>query len=459
MNRLKITRPAFTGLRQHLLRGRGADEEAAFLLCGTASHAAGTDLLVREVIEVPPDAMLSQGGSGIEIDPVFIARILKQARLGSYAIVLCHSHPFSMGAVGFSAIDDAGEEVLFPRFMTHVPGVPHGTIVFGNTSLDARVWMPGASGPTPIDEIIVVGTVLEFVKPNSSTYTRPRRKLPDELARQLLAIGDEGQRKLEQMKVGFIGAGGLCSVSFDGAVRLGVGATVITDRDALEKHNVSRVIGAGIADVGQKKADVLAASARRVGLGTHVLAVPLWAQEAAAAAALKDCDVIVVGTDTMKSRVLAARIGEQYLIPVISMGIDVMPSADGIEQVGGHIAVQDPSGPCLDCLELIDHERLKVEHMSREARVANAYAAAWDPDKPQPSVVVFNQVVGGAAGVELLHVATGALKRDDVPTYLMFNGCDCTLHRVLAKALKSCGVCDEVRAKGDAIALPLEVVR
>lgn len=458
MTRLKITRPAYTGLSAHLLRGRNADEEAAFLLCGIARHASGTDLLVREVVEVPPDALLSQHGAGLEIDPVFIAGVLKEAKLSGSGLVLCHSHPFSTGGVAFSGIDDAGEEALFPRFMTHVPGVPHGAIVFGNTSIDARVWMPGTTWPMTVDEVLVIGTTIEILRPTSSSYVRPRLALPEELARQLLAVGNDAQRKLSELKVGFIGAGGLCSVSLDGATRLGVAAIVTADRDDLEKHNVSRVIGAGVVDVGQKKVDVLAASARRIGLGTQVLPVPLWAQEAAAAQALKDCDVIVVGTDTMKSRVFAARIGEQYLIPVISMGIDVVPGANGIEQVGGHVAMQDPGGPCLDCLGLIDHERLEAELMSREARVANAYAAAWNPEKPQPSVVVFNQVIGGAAGVELLQVATGALKRDATPTYLVFDGCDCSLHRVLAKALMPCGVCDEARAMGDEVALPLEAV-
>lgn len=458
MTRLKITRPAYTGLSAHLLRGRNADEEAAFLLCGIARHASGTDLLVREVVEVPPDALLSQHGAGLEIDPVFIAGVLKEAKLSGSGLVLCHSHPFSTGGVAFSGIDDAGEEALFPRFMTHVPGVPHGAIVFGNTSIDARVWMPGTTWPMTVDEVLVIGTTIEILRPTSSSYVRPRLALPEEMARQLLAVGNDAQRKLSELKVGFIGAGGLCSVSLDGATRLGVAAIVTADRDDLEKHNVSRVIGAGVVDVGQKKVDVLAASARRIGLGTQVLPVPLWAQEAAAAQALKDCDVIVVGTDTMKSRVFAARIGEQYLIPVISMGIDVVPGANGIEQVGGHVAVQDPGGPCLDCLGLIDHERLEAELMSREARVANAYAAAWNPEKPQPSVVVFNQVIGGAAGVELLQVATGALKRDATPTYLVFDGCDCSLHRVLAKALMPCGVCDEARAMGDEVALPLEAV-
>lgn len=457
MNRIKLLRAAYVSLRSHLLRGRNADEEAAFLLCGVARRKHGTDLLVREVIPVPPEALLSQHGAGLEIDPVFIARVMKTAKLAGHAIVLCHSHPFSTGSVRFSGIDDRGERELFPRFLDHVAGVPHATIVFGNNTIDARVWVPGATAPRPVDEILVVGANIEIVTPTSSTYTRPNLNLPEELARQVLAVGDDAQRKLSALKVGFIGAGGLCSVSFDGAVRLGVGGSVTADRDDLKKHNVPREIGGGLNDVGIKKVEVLEAAAGRIGFGTRVEAVPRWAQEPEAAAVLKDCDIIVVGTDTMKSRVFAARLGLQYLIPVISTGIDVVPDERGIAQVGGHVAVQDPGGACLDCLGLVDHERLGAEHMSGEERVANAYAAGGDHEAPQPSVVVFNQVLGGAAGVELLQLATGVLRRDETPTYLMFDGCSCTLRRVAAKPVNTCGVCDEARARGDAVDLPLEV--
>ena len=123
MNRIKFIRAAYIGLRSHLLRGRNADEEAAFLICGVARQQHGTDLLVREVIPVPQEALLSQHGAGLEIDPVFIAAVLKTAKAASYSIVLCHSHPFSVGSVGFSGIDDRGERELFPRFMDHIPRI------------------------------------------------------------------------------------------------------------------------------------------------------------------------------------------------------------------------------------------------------------------------------------------------------------------------------------------------
>lgn len=458
MYRLKISSADYISLRKHLLRGRGADEEAAFLLAAQAKHRRGTDLLVREVVPVPPHAILVQHGAGLEIDPVFIATVMKRAKLGRLSIVLCHSHPFSDRGVRFSGIDDGGEELLFPRFLVQVPDVPHGTMVFGHASLDARFWQPGAAGPTPFDEVIVVGRTVDIIAPTSTNYRRTPLDLDDALARQALAIGDRGQQRLGVLKVGFIGAGGLCSVCFDGVARLGVSDIAITDRDEEKLHNVPRQIGGGISDVGQRKVDVLKSAALRLGLGTRVEAVPRWVQEPEASESLKDCDIIVVGTDTMKSRLFASRIGVQYMIPVVSAGIDIVTSAEGrIERIGGHVAVQDPSGPCLDCLGFIDHEMLEAEHETAEARLAHAYARAWDPNAPQPSVVVLNQVVGGAAGVELLQVATGVLPRSETPTYLMYDGCSNEMRRIIAKPIRACRVCDEVRAWGSRFELPIEV--
>jgi len=333
-------------------------------------------------------------------------------------------------------------------------------MVFGHSSLDARLWTPGASGPKPFDEVIVAGRTIEIIAPTSSGYRRPELPLEETLARQTLAIGDEGQKKLGALKVGFIGAGGLCSVCFDGAVRLGISDIVVTDRDEEKPHNVPRQIGGGISDVGEKKVNVLKSAAARVGFGTRVDAVPRWVQELEAAEALKDCDVIVVGTDTMKSRVFAARIGSQYMIPVISAGIDIVMAEDGeIERIGAHVVVQDPSGPCLDCLGFIDHEMLDSEHETTEARVAHAYARGRDPNAPQPSVVVLNQVVGGAAGVELLQLAAGVLPRGQEPTYLMYDGCSNEMRRISAKRVRTCHVCDEVRAWGSRFELPIEVAQ
>jgi hypothetical protein len=94
----------------------------------------------------------------------------------------------------------------------------------------------------------------------------------------------------------------------------------------------------------------MADAAKRLGFGTLVEAVPRWFQAREVLHQLLDCDLIVVTTDTMKSGVFASRVGMQFLIPILSTGIDVVGTGDMISAVGAHVALQLPGGPCLDCL-------------------------------------------------------------------------------------------------------------
>lgn len=456
MLRLKIVTADDQRLRRHLLRGREADEEAAFLVAAVREHAVGIDFLVREVITVPDEALLSKGRAGLEIDPVFISTVLKRARIEELSIFMCHSHPFTDDGVRFSSIDDAGEAALFPRFVAQVPTRAHGAIVFGQQSRDARVWLQGEPRQVRLDEIVIVGDVIEIVTPTRAAPVRTPLAIDQAVARQVLALGERGNAKLSSLRVGVIGAGGVGSVIHDGLVRLGVSAIVLVDGDKLTTSNVSREENATLADVGEYKVEVLRAAAARIGFGNDVRVVAKWLHDPDAVNALLDCDAIVLATDTMKSRVLAARLGAQYLIPIVSVGIDVVPGEAGaIASIGGHVAVQYPDGPCLDCLGLIDHELLAREEMSREARVANPYIRGRDPDASAPSVFVLNQVVGGAVGIELLQLATGALRPLGPRTYLVFDGCSGELRRVVAKAVRACEVCKQVRACGDRFSLPM----
>jgi molybdopterin/thiamine biosynthesis adenylyltransferase len=333
--------------------------------------------------------------------------------------------------------------------------VCHGAIVFGQSSRDARVWIPGGDRGRPVDEVVVVGDVVEVITPTSARSLRSGLAIDEVVARQVLALGEVGNEKVSRLRIGVIGGGGVGSVVFDGIVRIGVAEVVVVDGDKLTRSNVSREEGAFLADAGQLKVQVLQDVAGRVGFGTRVRAVACWAQEQEAVGALLDCDVIVVGTDNMKSRVFASRLGTQYLIPVVSVGIDIVPDETGaISAIGGHVAVQYPDGPCLDCLGLIDHDVLQCEEMSRTARAANAYLRGRDPEAPAPSVFVFNQVVGGLVGIELLQLATGRLRRLEQRTYLMLDGCTGETRRVAAKRVRACDVCGQVRGWGDRFALP-----
>lgn len=456
MLRIRILEADDRRLRAHLLRGRDADEEAAFLLAAGHDHAEGHDFLVREVLPVPDEALFAKGRAGLEIDPVFISTVVKKARTEELSIFLCHSHPFTDIAVRFSSIDDAGEERLFPRFLAQVPTCAHGAIVFGRESRDARVWLQGRVESVAIDEVVVVGSTVDVVKPTSSCAGRRGLALEGVVARQVLALGEVGNMRVSRMRVGLIGAGGVGSVVFAGAMRIGVAEITVVDGDTLSLSNVSRADGASVSEVGIDKVRVLEHIAEGVGFGTRVRGVSRWLQTEEALASLLQQDVLVVGTDTMKSRVLASRLGMQFLLPVISVGIDIAPGeAETVGAIGGHVAVQYPDGPCLDCLGLIDHELLRREEMSQEARLANAYTRGRDPEAPAPSVFVFNQVVGGLVGIELLQLATGQLRGADQATYLVFDGRTGEVRRVLAKAVRRCDACSQIRGWGDRYRLPL----
>ena len=127
--RVEFTRALFDDLRAHLLRPDGR-EDAAYLIAGVVETDERVKLLVREIHKVP-DGVASKGHAHVTVDPDFIASVVKRARQTRSAVILTHSHPFSSGSVGFSGIDDGGEDDIMPRLQQRVPGIPHAAIVFG----------------------------------------------------------------------------------------------------------------------------------------------------------------------------------------------------------------------------------------------------------------------------------------------------------------------------------------
>ena len=74
--RITFLKRDFANLRSHLLKGAYADEEAAFLVCGTSSTPEHLNFLVRKIVLVPDEALLSKGPAGLEISPEFISIVM-----------------------------------------------------------------------------------------------------------------------------------------------------------------------------------------------------------------------------------------------------------------------------------------------------------------------------------------------------------------------------------------------
>src|SRR5690348_4871830 len=109
MNTLRFPASTFEELRASLMAD-APNEAAALVLAENVETARGCTLLVNEVIRVPAE-FSSAGPFKIDIAPEFIARVLKQARLGRFSMLFAHSHPFATRA-HFSAQDDAAEQLL-----------------------------------------------------------------------------------------------------------------------------------------------------------------------------------------------------------------------------------------------------------------------------------------------------------------------------------------------------------
>lgn len=448
---VKFTAADFRALRTHLLGRESNDEEAALLLAGISNTGTRLTLLVREVIPVPDLALHGKSPAGLTVHPDFLAATVKRCRLERWSFILAHSHPFSIGQVHFSEIDDCGEQYLMPKVQARVPGLPHGTIVFGQNTVAARVWLPDARGPTPVSEIHVVGDRLQKL-PATPGHHIPVLPLQENHARQILALGEEGQRQLQMMRVAVVGAGGIGSQVYQQLAHLGVQEIVPVDYDRVERTNLSRIVGSKLVDVGTPKVHVLDRLGKTVNPAQAGRAIDGSVLDTDVALALRDMDVIFCCTDNLRSRVLLNRLARQYLIPLVDTGIDIQvdPAQPGvIRSIGGRVMVIWPDGPCLACLGILKPDALRRED-AQEIH-ANGYVQGDRIDAP--SVISFNGVVASLAVSEFLALATGYSRREN-RTYLVYDGMRNVVRDVDMRAVAACSVCQELKAMGDRGSLP-----
>jgi len=443
----------FAALRNHLLRGRGADEEAAILLAGQCRQADSAAWMVKDVVSVPDAAFRHKGTAGLTIDPSFLAPLVKSARLQSLSFILCHSHPFSRGGVSFSGIDDAGEAMLFPRIQERVPGQAIGAIVFGQDAFDSRIWLAEGSTALPVERVRVVGDAVQLIAASHQSI----RCTPQDLEphhRQVLAFTEGGQHIIGALHVGIVGLGGIGSHILQLLLYLGVRRFTLIDPDVVEASNLSRLIGATGADARERrsKVAVLAAAARTRFADVEIEEVAGDVYDLSAAWRLRLADVVFCCTDTMVSRMVLSRLPAQYYVPLIDLGINIQVEDGRVRRIGGRVMVLLPDDPCLDCLGYLDHATLERELAEAGLVARTPYVTGLD--RPEPAVVSYNAVVGSLGVNECLRLFLPGFPRAEQRTFQVFDGVQGVARRVALVADRSCGVCAEVRGRGDSVALP-----
>ncbi|HUG46846.1 MAG TPA: molybdopterin-synthase adenylyltransferase MoeB [Candidatus Limnocylindria bacterium] len=155
-------------------------------------------------------------------------------------------------------------------------------------------------------------------------------------------VGAEGQQKLLNSKVLFIGAGGLGSPGLLYLAAAGVGTLGIVDFDVVELSNLQRQVVHSHARLGQKKTESAAETVSALNPDVTVVQHDEMLTDDNVARLIAGYDLIVDGTDTFETRYSLNDAAVRARIPVVHASVF---------RFEGQLTVFKPfEGPCYRCL-------------------------------------------------------------------------------------------------------------
>lgn len=199
-------------------------------------------------------------------------------------------------------------------------------------------------------------------------------------------LGPDSDTILAKTTVGIVGLGGGGSHVAQQLAHVGIGCFVLIDPDTIEDTNLNRLVGGTWADIARKTAKVEIARrlilAVRLDTKVHVVKAD-WQT---ASEALKLCDVIVGGLDSVRAKDELDAFCRRFLIPYIDQGMDVHGEA-GRHLISGQVVLSMPGRPCLRCFGIVTEDAL-----TQEGR--NYGAAGGKPQVVWPNGVLASTAVG-----------------------------------------------------------------
>jgi len=429
------------------------EEHGAVLLAGISYASEAPVFHVREVHIAQDGTDYVEGKIGHRaLNPTFIHRCITRARDERLAYIAVHNHDSDTHA-GFSQIDLDSHELGYPALLQISRGMPVGALVVGHRAAQADMWI-GNGRRLSLDEMVVVGNSLSHITP----APRSESSVDDVFDRQVRLFGSEGQLRLSRSRVAVIGVGGIGSLVAEFLARLGVGNFILIDPDALEPSNLSRVVGATLADAAHQtlKVDV----ARRVIIGANpkatVLSVADDVAKQSVAATLRSVDYVFLAADSMRARLVFNALVHQYLIPGVQLGSKIRVDKRGhVVDVMSAIRPVRPGMGCLWCNHLVDPTMLAIEAKTDQERIEQAYGVA----ELNPSVIALNAVSAAHAVNAFMLDYLGLREADLMLHFEHFHFVPRTrMDRVQPRREEHCSECSPVGrryGRGDTVPLPV----
>lgn len=223
-------------------------------------------------------------------------------------------------------------------------------------------------------------------------------------------LGSTSEQTLQELCVGIVGLGGGGSHVVQQLAHIGIGRFVLVDPDTISLTNLNRLVGGTLADVEANlpKIEIAERIIRSLNQDAGISKHQCHWQEALEA--LKDCDVIIGGLDSVRAKDELDAFTRRFLIPYIDMGMDVHETSPSKYLVAGQVVLTGPGQPCLRCLGVVTDDALLQE--------AKNYGAAGG----KPQVVWPNGALASGAVGLLMQLVTPWNENPIESAFLEYDG-------------------------------------
>lgn len=374
-------------------------ENGCFLL-GTSYKTKGGRpvILINEILKPNDDSWNRSEEHSLEPSSSFINESVVRADVNNSSLIFVHTHPNHSHPSGFSPIDEESNKRIFTNLSQILVDIPLGSFVFSRNGICGVVFNVGKI--QPVSSIKIVGKIMsEF--PGVGFDSRPY-VVDSKFDRQVRALGKYNQKKLQELTVTVVGAGGTGSPLAVQLARMGIKKIQLMDKDTLDKTNIPRVYGSKENDIGKPKVDVLKKYIESFSK-TKVETFQTDITKDDMVSTLIDSDVIFACTDNLSSRSILNDISVQYYVPLIDVGCRIHISKDeSISQAIMKVQVVTPDTACLWCTGTLDGKVIMQESLSEKEKETLAKDGYYEDIEKQPSIITMTTMASSMALNKLL---------------------------------------------------------
>lgn len=384
---LALTEEQQTELECILFEDARAEHEWERGVICVITRSSGQDrmsFVVHDILD-PADGDINYGGS-VQFDADYRYEAVARAReVGDAAgLLYIHTHPNLTGdetAFPNPSVGDlnTAEKDLFEDANRLGDEAPLGIAIVKDTSRQWRVigyefdtpdtaddvgkaaYSPSSARTFDADCVRVVGESLREYPTSKKTDGAAGAAAaisPDTQDSTIELWGEDGQRQLNSLRVGLVGAGGGGSILAEHLARMGIGELVVVDFDRVEPANLNRAQGASRADADARRPKVDIAE-RLAQLGGTAPGFSVDVYEASVVEArpqygaidrLLDCDVVIHAAEGEWPTRVLDEMAHAHLVPVISGGSHLHNTGGVLdENAYAQATIAGPGQPCQNC--------------------------------------------------------------------------------------------------------------